>query len=158
MKNWKPEVGEKCLFNTGRYSNSWVEVLPIGLTSQGTWAFEYVEDGCVGALSLELVNDQKDYFKPLPTEEDKLVDEMRDILYRDISKYGCSACGDAVDAKPDHKQTAKILIKAGYRKIEPFKYIVKRNPLDSASLIVGSDKIPMPSASMRDAMWKRLSV
>lgn len=101
MSDYIPKVGEKCL---------WVMK---GTSQDRIVEIEFFDDEVfAGKVDKKSVAGYLNHLKPLPAEEEKLIDE----IYKDSMHYsGPIECRITKDA-------AKALIKAGYRKIEPISF------------------------------------
>lgn len=97
--NYIPKVGDKCLVYLEKF-NKWST--PVKVVGHD-----------LGGIIWRNGNDNKSYifsdnFKPIPTEEDKMVDELKRALDK---TYGNT-----------NYVRAHHLIRAGYRKVEPISF------------------------------------
>lgn len=129
-EQWQPKVGEECLV---KHNGDWHETFIVGISSHGSYVYE-------SSKFAETMYDGNNIncFKPLPTEEEKLIDEFVND-YRYIAYPSDSTFEQKVNI------IAKNMLNKGYRKIEPIDYSkfhdVCNNPTDVFDWLIANNHI-----------------
>ncbi len=105
--NYVPKVGERCLLKF-KYGN--IFDATITYLGEGVGCFVDNDKGKEFTFATEAI----EYFKALPTEEDKMVDELVEF-FEELSTSARYMVGG-------NRLAAEELIKAGYRKVEPISF------------------------------------
>jgi hypothetical protein len=106
MSNYIPKVGEKCLLTLNNLSPKEYKVLYCGKFGVFHWLMNETEH--LHYMDTDVT------FKPMPTEEEKMIDELTEF-FDELSKSARYAIGG-------NELAAIELIELGYRKVEPISF------------------------------------